>query len=86
MVKKLSELISRQQYEIKIQAVVNEKILARGNIKPVRKDVKLTKSLNISIDLSRQKKLLKYQAEGKKRMKMIGKVQLSQDVFRKLLS
>ena len=85
MVQKLSELISRQQYEIKIQAVVNEKILARGNIKPVRKDVKLN-AHNISIDLFRQKKLLKYQAEGKKRMKMVGKVQLSQDVFQKLLS
>ena len=78
-------MISRQQYEIKIQAVVNEKILARGNIKPVRKDVKLN-AHNISIDLCRQKKLLKYQAEGKKRMKMVGKVQLSQDVFLKLLS
>ena len=85
MVQKLSELISRQQYEIKIQAVVNEKILARGNIKPVRKDV--TKdAYNKSIDLFRQKKLLKHQAEGKKRMKMVGKVQLSQDVFLKLLS
>ena len=51
----------------------------------VRKDVKLN-AHNISIDLSRQKKLLKYQAEGKKRMKMVGKVQLSQDVFQKLLS
>ena len=65
MVQKLSELISRQQYEIKIQAVVKEKILASGTIKPVRKDTKLN-AHNISIDLYRQKKLLKHQAEGKK--------------------
>jgi translation elongation factor EF-4 len=83
VVQKLSELIPRQQYEVKIQAVVNSKILARGNIKPVRKDVT---AKCYGGDLSRQMKLLKYQAEGKKRMKMVGKVQLSQDVFRKLLS
>ena len=83
VVQKLSELIPKQQYEVKIQAVVNSKILARGNIKPVRKDVT---AKCYGGDLSRQMKLLKYQAEGKKRMKMVGKVQLSQDVFRKLLS
>ena len=83
MVQKLSELIPKQQYEIKIQAVVNSKILARGNIKPVRKDVT---AKCYGGDLSRQTKLLKFQAERKKRMKMVGKVQLSQDVFRKLLS
>jgi hypothetical protein len=83
VVQKLSELIPKQQYEIKIQAVVNSKILARGTLKAVRKDVT---AKCYGGDLSRQTKLLKFQAEGKKRMKMVGKVQLSQDVFRKLLS
>ena len=83
MVQKLEELIPRQQFQIKVQAVVNSKVLARGNISQVRKDVT---AKCYGGDMSRKMKLLKHQAEGKKRMKMIGKVQLSQDVFRKLLS
>ena len=83
MVQKLTELVPRQQYDVKVQAKVKGQILARGNVKAVRKDVT---AKCYGGDLSRQMKLLKYQAEGKKRMKMIGRVQLSQDVFRKLLS
>ena len=83
MVQKLEEFIPRQQFQIKVQATVNSKVLARGNISPVRKDVT---AKCYGGDMSRKMKLLKHQAEGKKRMKMIGKVQLSQDVFRKLLS
>ena len=83
MVQKLTELVPRQQYDVKVQAKVKGQILARGNVKAVRKDVT---AKCYGGDLSRQMKLLKHQAEGKKRMKMIGSVQLSQDVFRKLLS
>lgn len=83
LVAKLEETITRQQFPIKIQAAAKSKILARGNIKPVRKDVT---AKCYGGDLQRKMKLLKFQAEGKKRMRMVGKVQLSQDVFRKLLS
>ena len=83
LVQRLEENIPRQQYAIKVQATVRSKILARGDIKPVRKDVT---AKCYGGDLTRKMKLLRHQAEGKKRMKMIGKVQLSQDVFRKLLS
>ena len=83
LVQKLEELIPRQQFGIKIQAAVKGKFVARGNIKPYRKDVT---AKCYGGDLTRKAKLLRHQAEGKKRMKMIGKVQLSQDVFKKLLS
>ena len=83
LVAKLEQTISRQQFAIKIQAAVRAKILARGNIKPYRKDVT---AKCYGGDLTRQRKLLKHQAEGKKRMKMVGKIQLSQDVFHKLLT
>ena len=85
LVTKLHETIPRQQFAIKIQATVgtSSKVLARGDIKPVRKDVT---AKCYGGDMSRKMKLLKHQAEGKKRMRMVGKVQLSQDVFRKLLT
>ena len=83
LVARLEENIPRQQFAIKVQAAVKSKILARGDIKPVRKDVT---AKCYGGDLTRKMKLLRHQAEGKKRMKMVGKVQLSQDVFRKLLS
>lgn len=83
IVRRLEETISRQQFAIKIQASTKSKILARGDLKPLRKDVT---AKCYGGDLTRKAKLLRNQAEGKKRMKMVGKVQLSTDVFRKLLS
>ena len=83
LVQRLEENIPRQQFPIKIQACAKTKILARGDIKPVRKDVT---AKCYGGDMSRKMKLLKHQAEGKKRMKMVGKVQLTQEVFRKLLT
>ena len=80
---KLKKLISRQNFEIILQACVGpKKILARERIPPFRKDV-LTKSGKTvgGGDESRKKKLLEKQKAGKKRLKMVGKVQLSQDVF-----
>lgn len=83
LVQRMEETIPRQLFAIKVQAVVRSKIIARGDIKPVRKDVT---AKCYGGDLTRKMKLLRYQAEGKKRMKMVGRVELSQDVFRKLLS
>ncbi|KZC04058.1 PREDICTED: translation factor Guf1, mitochondrial [Dufourea novaeangliae] len=79
---KLKEIIPRQLYEIVIQAMVGEKVLAREVIKPFRKDV--TAKL-YGGDVSRRKKLLAKQAEGKKRMKMIGKISIPRDTFIKVL-
>lgn len=75
---KLVELIPRQLFEIVIQAIVNGHIIARETIKPYRKDV--TAKL-YGGDITRKKKLLAKQAEGKKRMKMIGKICLPRDTF-----
>ena len=83
LVRRLEENITRQQFAIKIQASAKGKILARGDIEPYKKDV--TSKL-YGGDLTRKAKKLRHQAEGKKRLKMYGKVQISQDVFRKLLS
>ncbi len=82
-VARLTDLIPRQQFAIKVQAAVGSKIIARGDVKPVRKDV--TAKL-YGGDLTRKMKKLHHQAEGKKRMRAVGNVQLSQDIFRKLLT
>ena len=83
LVRRLEENITRQQFAIKIQACAKGKVLAMGDIEPYKKDV--TSKL-YGGDLTRKAKKLRHQAEGKKRLKMYGKVQISQDVFRKLLS
>ncbi|GAB5371583.1 hypothetical protein AAMO2058_001592700 [Amorphochlora amoebiformis] len=79
---KLKKLIDRQNFEIVLQACIGNKIIARERIPPYRKDV-LTKSGKTvgGGDMSRKKKLLEKQKAGKKRMKTVGRVQLSQDVF-----
>jgi len=83
MVDKLVENLPRQQFKIKVQAVTGSKVWARGDVKPYRKDVT---AKCYGGDITRKMKLLKYQAEGKKRMKAIGNVEVSKEAFIKLLT